>query len=90
MKKKYIFVAFFLLIVLCLGAILFSFLRFRGGKVISISNRIDNVIPIDDIVFFRQDDESWAEDKLGSSVYSMKKSGCLVTCIAAAIPWKEK
>ena len=90
MKKKYILVAFFLLVVLCLGAILFSFLRFRGGKVISISNRTDNVIPIDDIVFFRQDDESWAEDKLGSSVYSMKKSGCLVTCIAAASSMEGK
>lgn len=90
MKKKYILMTFFLLIVLCLGVILFSFLRFRGSKVISIPKGTDNIIPFEDIVLFRQDNESWAEDKLGRSVYSMKKSGCLVTCIAAASSMEGK
>lgn len=44
-----------------------------------------NITPCEDIVLFRQDDKRWAEDKLGSSDYSMQKSGCLVTCIAAAL-----
>ena len=58
-------------------------MRFHDSKVITVSEEIENIIPYENITFFRQDDERWAEDKLGNSVYSMKKSGCLVTCIAA-------
>ena len=36
-------------------------------------------------VMYRQDDEKWAKDTLGESSYHMKGSGCLVSCIAAAV-----
>ena len=84
MKRKNILFVIILLIILCLSATFFIFLRFRGSKVIRVSGEAVNIIPCEDIVLFRQDDERWAEDKLGSSDYSMQKSGCLVTCIAAA------
>lgn len=41
--------------------------------------------PDQKIVFFRQDDERWREDKLGTSKYTMRFSGCLVSCIASAL-----
>ena len=85
MKRKKILFVIILLIILCLAATFFTFLRFRGSKVIRVSGEAVNIIPCEDIVLFRQDDERWAEDKLGSSDYSMQKSGCLVTCIAAAL-----
>lgn len=34
---------------------------------------------------YRQDDNKWEGDTLGESYYTMKSSGCLVTCIAAAL-----
>lgn len=36
-------------------------------------------------VIYRQDDALWAEDLLGASKYTMGSSGCLVSCIAAAV-----
>lgn len=89
MKKKSVFIIVILLIVLCLGIIAVCFLRFRGATVISVLKNTENIIPCENIVLFRQDDERWAEDKLGNSVYSMKKSGCLVTSIAAALSMDE-
>ena len=85
MKRKNILFVIIVLIIFCLAAIFFTFLRFLGSKVIKVSKEAADIIPCDNIVLFRQDDERWAEDKLGSSDYSMQKSGCLVTCIAAAL-----
>ena len=85
MKRKSIVSVIILLIFLCIAATFFTFLRFRGSKVIKVSKEDVDIIPCDDIVLFRQDDERWAEDKLGSSDYSMQKSGCLITCIASAL-----
>ena len=85
MIRKNILFAILLLIFLCLAASFFAFLRFRGSKVIKVSREAMNITPCEDIVLFRQDDERWAEEKLGDSDYSMQKSGCLVTCIAAAL-----
>ena len=85
MKRKRISFVILLLFFLCVGVIFFSLVRFRGSKVIKVSGDTINLIPCEDITFFRQDDIRWAEDKLGNSVYSMKRSGCLVTCIASAL-----
>ena len=85
MKRKSIVSVIILLIFLCLAATFFTFLRFRGSKVLKVSGETMNIIPCKDIVLFRQDDERWAEEKMGDSDYSMKKSGCLITCIAAAL-----
>lgn len=89
MKKKSILIFVLLFLALCLGAMAIIFLRFRGSKAISAARGTENIIPCENVILFRQDDERWAEDKLGNSVYSMKKSGCLVTCIAAALSMEE-
>lgn len=85
MKKKSLLKIALLLIALCMGIMAVCFLRFRGSQVISVSKSAEDIVPCENVILFRQDDERWAADKLGSSVYSMKKSGCLVTCIASAL-----
>lgn len=40
-------------------------------------------------VRYRQDDIRWAEDRMGDTSYRLKGSGCLVTCIAAALSGEE-
>ena len=90
MKRKFILFPILLLIFLCASAAFFSWVRFRGSKVIKVSNEAINIIPCENIALFRQDDERWAEEKLGNSAYSMKKSGCLVTCIATALTMEGK
>lgn len=37
------------------------------------------------VVSFRQDDEKWADNRLGDSQCDMAGSGCLVSCIASAV-----
>lgn len=72
------------IIILCLFMMIAGFLvlRFRGSR--SVYAREDVALAAE-IIMYRQDDERWAEDALGDSSYTMKKSGCLVTCIASAI-----
>ncbi len=60
----------------------FLFLRLRGGVTVSPN---ENITVTEKIVFYRQDNPSWAEDKLGSSEYTMESSGCIITCIASAL-----
>ncbi len=36
-------------------------------------------------VLYRQDNASWTQNPLGDSGYTMKSSGCLVSCIASAM-----
>lgn len=72
-----------ILIVLCIllvgiGVILF---RLRGSEKIVP----DKNYPVAALTTYRQDDPLWATDFLGDSSYTMKSSGCLVTCIAMAI-----
>ncbi len=38
-----------------------------------------------EVAAYRQDDEIWGEDTLGDSRFTMRSSGCLVTCIASAV-----
>ena len=89
MKRKRILFVILLLVFLCVGVIFFSLVWFRGSKVITVSKETVNIIPYEEISLFRQDDERWAEEMLGSSVYSIKKSGCLVTCIASALSMEK-
>lgn len=59
--------------------------RFRGSvKVVASED-----IPVSEAVFYQQTDDRWAEDFLGASTYTMESSGCLVTCIAAALQMSE-
>ena len=70
--------------VVCIVLIGFGFfmLRFRGSHVVSAK---EEVVPVSEIVLYRQDDERWADETLGDSSYTMEKSGCLVSCIASAV-----
>lgn len=81
-KKKIILGA--VIFILCFFMMVTGFivLRFRGSKRVYAG---EDVVPAAEIIMYRQDDERWAEDTLGDSSYTMKKSGCLVTCIASAI-----
>ena len=90
MKRKSILFTMLLLIFLCVTVAFFALVQFRGSKVIKVFKESMDIVPCEDITLFRQDDERWAEQKLGSSAYSMKKSGCLVTCIAAALSMEGK
>lgn len=59
-----------------------AFLKFRNSVKVSPSKEYS----VDEqVVLYRQENEEWADDKLGESKYSMAGSGCLVSCIASAI-----
>ena len=60
----------------------FLFLRFRGSVVVKSSL---TKLSVGEAILYRQDDRVWADDKLGDSRFTMKSSGCLVTCIASAV-----
>ena len=56
-------------------------LRLRNSVTIRAAQ---TEIPPHDVAIYRQDDERWADDMLGDSSFTMKSSGCLVSCIASA------
>ena len=59
-----------------------AFLKFRNSVRVSPSKEYS----VDEqVVLYRQDNEEWADNKLGESTYSMAGSGCLVSCIASAV-----
>ena len=58
------------------------FLRVRHGIRVKPDN---NRKLTESVICYRQDEEDWAMDSLGDSSYTMKSSGCLVTCIASAV-----
>ena len=61
------------MVVLCFllaGAAFISF-RLRGGVQIKASQDED-ILPDAEVVFYRQDDERWADDPLGESEYTMR------------------
>ena len=61
--------------------------RLRGSVVI----RADQTTQLPhDVTAYRQDDERWAGDALGDSSFTMKSSGCLVSCIASAISMESR
>lgn len=57
-------------------------LRLRGSSVIRAKG--EDLLP-EQVVAYRQDDIRWADDKLGNSAFTMRSSGCLVSCIASAV-----
>lgn len=65
-----------------LAAAVFFALRVRGSVAVHAEKEI---MPDGETAYFRQDDERWAEERLGNSRYTMKNSGCLVCCITSAI-----
>lgn len=82
MNKSKFKIIFIILLVIIICLIGFCVIRFRGGKVVHSDK---NITVTENVIFYRQDDSSWAADKLGTSKYDMKGSGCLITCIASAL-----
>lgn len=74
-----IFLAVFLLFAVLTGGVFL--LRFRNSVRIRPSQDIQGA----QAVLYRQDDKRWAAEKLGNSDYTMKSSGCLVSCIASGL-----
>ncbi len=60
----------------------FLALRVRGSVVVKPSQ--DKLV-VEETAAYRQDNEIWADDTLGDSGFTMRSSGCLVTCIASAV-----
>lgn len=74
---------FFIAGLLLVGAGVLCF-RLRGGVQVK-APRDREYLPEKEVALYRQDDERWGEDRLGDSKYTMRSSGCLVSCIASAL-----
>lgn len=80
-KKMIIKILVTTAIIITLAALFLGF-RLRSSVVV----RADQTeIPPHDVTVYRQDDARWADDVLGESAFTMKSSGCLVSCIASAV-----
>lgn len=81
-NKKCLIIASVLVIAFVLGITGIYIKRTHGGVVI----KCEGNYPVNEnLILYRQDDPEWESDKLGTSKYTMKSSGCLVTCIAMAL-----
>ena len=57
----------------------------RHGADEGVAIRPEREHPVGIVETYCQKDQRWAEDKLGSSVYRMRGSGCLTSCVASAL-----
>lgn len=80
--KRVKWVLFCFLLGVCFFAVGFFLLRLRGSVVVRPGG---TELKAGQVAAYRQDDEIWAQDTLGDSRFTMKSSGCLVTCIASAV-----
>lgn len=88
MKKKYmiIFAAFW---ILCLTAGLgWKVYRSHGERAVYLVPKREH--PLGEHIIYNQKDKEWSDDKLGDSVYTMGSSGCLTSCIAAALSTQNR
>ena len=67
--------------ILAIAAMVLGF-RLRGSVPIRAGQ---TKLPSTAVTIYRQDDPLWADDALGDSSFTMKSSGCLVSCIASAV-----
>lgn len=85
MRKKAVKGAGFIIILsvcIAIAAIGFVRLRFRGSVVVHAGEMF---LSGGETIFYRQDDGRWAAEVMGSSVYTLGSSGCLVSSIASAV-----
>lgn len=82
-KSKRVKVALFCFLSGC-GILVAGFLalRLRGSVVVRSG---EAQLAVGAAAVYRQDDQIWADDTLGDSDFTMRSSGCLVTCIASAV-----
>jgi len=65
----------------------FFAVRLRGSVVVKPRQ---TKLAMGEVVPYRQDNKLWADDTLGDSHFTMRSSGCLVTCIASAISMETR
>ena len=82
MKKRWITICIISVVCIAFIGCGLVMLRFRGSHAVSVK---EEIVPASEIVLYRQDDKRWADETLGGSRYTMEKSGCLVSCIAAVV-----
>ena len=72
------------ILLVCIVAAIAGFIlmRFRGSVAVHAG---DAILLNREVVFYRQDDERWASETMGNSAYTLRESGCLVSCIASAV-----
>lgn len=80
-KKSLIKILVSVVGILAIAAMSLGF-RLRGSVPIRAGQA---PLPPTDVPAYRQDDPRWANDTLGDSSFTMKSSGCLVSCIASAV-----
>lgn len=74
-------------IAICLAGILAAVIVLTGLRLrhgVTVRTGVADIVP-QEVTIYRQDDERWAQDRLGDSSFTMKSSGCLVSCIASAV-----
>ncbi len=74
-------------LVVCLAGLLVVIAGLTGVRLrhgVTVRTEENDIMP-QNVTLYRQDDERWAKDRLGDSSYTMKSSGCLVSCIASAV-----
>ena len=80
-RKVVIFIIiFFILLSICSVYSIYKLIN-RSGKELHPKTEI----PPQNVTYYCQYDENWADDNLGSSRFKMSDSGCLVSCIASAL-----
>lgn len=79
--------AFYMFIlIVCFLTVGAGFVCFRLRNGVQVKAPRDREYLSDtELVFYRQDDPRWREDRLGESKHTMGSSGCLVSCIASAL-----
>lgn len=82
-KKKKVIIRILITVagIIAIAAMSLGF-RLRGSVPI---RAVQTKLPPTDVPAYRQDDPLWADDTLGDSSFTMKSSGCLVSCIASAV-----
>lgn len=74
------------IILCCLILATTGFLCFRLRNGVLVKAPQDKeILPDTEIICYRQDDGRWGDDRLGGSKYTLRSSGCLVSCIASAL-----
>lgn len=86
-KKTILMKVTILFVGIVVGVIALFCFRVRHGVIVK-TDRTEVISR--EVIFYRQDDERWAKDSLGNSSFTMKSSGCLVSCIAAAVSMEGK
>lgn len=79
-------------IAICLAGILAAVIVLTGLRLrhgVTVRTGVADIVP-QEVTIYRQDDERWAQDRLGDSSFTMKSSGCLVSCIAAAVSMESR